>query len=154
MAKATVTCTCKVCGATFKREAFKRNRAEADSWEAWAAENIDTCPSCYKAEKQQKEAERVAARSQQLPQLEGSEKQVSWANTIRDNMISENHLARGIRDGEFINQDGTTLTFQQAQEFWATADSTPEQKSAADAIIKLFTEIQAKWFIDHRFDRF
>lgn len=154
MAKARVTCTCKTCGATFTKETIKRNRAEADSWEAWAAENIDICPDCYRAEKKQKEAERVAARSQQLPQLQGSEKQVAWANTIRDKMISENQLAQGIRDGEFINPDGTVLTFQQAQEFWATVDFTPEQQVAADAVIKLFTETQAKWFIDHRFDRF
>lgn len=154
MAKARVTCTCKICGATFTRETIKRNRAEADNWDAWAAENIDTCPDCFRAEKKQKEAERVAARSQQLPQLQGSEKQVAWANTIRDKMISENQLAQGIRDGEFINPDGTTLTFQQAQEFWATVDFTPEEKTTADAVIKLFTETQAKWFIDHRFDRF
>ncbi len=154
MAKARVTCTCKICGATFTRETIKRNRAEADNWEAWAAENIDTCPGCFRAQQQKEKELEAAARSSQLPQLQGSEKQVAWANTIRDKMISENQLAQGIRDGEFINQDGTTLTFQQAQEFWATADSTPAQQAAADAVIKLFTETQAKWFIDHRFDRF
>ena len=77
----------------------------------------------------------MAARSQQLPQLQGSEKQVAWANAIRDKMISENQLAQGIRDGEFLNPDGTVLTFQQAQEFWATVDFTPEEKTTADAVI-------------------
>lgn len=153
MAKARVTCTCKACGATFTRETIKRNRAEADSWEAWAAENIDTCPSCYKAEKQQKEAERVAARSQQLPQLEGSEKQVSWANAIRDKMISENQVAKGIIDGEFQNPDGSVLTFRQAQEIWSVGEFSPGDKKTVDTVIKLFTETQAKWFIDHRFDK-
>lgn len=154
MAKARVTCTCKICGATFTRETIKRNRAEADSWEAWAAENIDTCPSCYRAEKKQKEAEHVAARSQQLPQLQGSEKQVAWANSIRNKMISENQVAKGIIDGEFQNPDGSVLTFQQAQELWTGAEFTEAEKKTVDTVIKLFTETQAKWFIDHRFDRF
>ena len=47
MAKARATCTCKTCGATFERTADKRNRAECDSWEQWAVENITECPSCY-----------------------------------------------------------------------------------------------------------
>lgn len=153
MAKAKATCTCKTCGATFTRETIKRNRSEADSWEAWAAENIDTCPSCYRAEKKQKEAERVAARSQQLPQLQGSEKQVAWANTIRDKIISENQVAKGIVDGEFQNPDGSVLTFRQAQEIWSVGEFSPENKKTVDTVIKLFTETQAKWFIDHRFDK-
>lgn len=154
MVKARATCTCKICGATFTRETIKRNRAEADSWEAWAAENIDTCPDCYRAEKKQKEAERVASRSQQLPQLQGSEKQVAWANTIRNKMISENKVAKGIVDGEFQNPDGSVLTFQQAKEIWSVGEFSPENKKTVDSVIKLFTETQAKWFIDHRFDRF
>lgn len=153
MAMAEVELVCSTCGKTFTHRKKRYNRADADQYEEWARAHIDTCPDCFRAQQQKEKELEAAARSSQLPQLQGSEKQVAWANTIRDKMISENHLARGIRDGEFINQDGTTLTFQQAQEFWATADSTPEQKSAADAIIKLFTETQAKWFIDHRFDR-
>lgn len=153
MAMAEVELVCSTCGKTFTHRKKRYNRADADQYEEWARAHIDTCPDCFRAQQQKEKELEAAARSSQLPQLQGSEKQVAWANTIRDKMISENQLAQGIRDGEFINPDGTTLTFQQAQEFWATADSTPEQKSAADAIIKLFTETQAKWFIDHRFDR-
>lgn len=154
MAMAEVELVCSTCGKTFTHRKKRYNRADADQYEEWARAHIDTCPDCFRA-KQQKEKElEAAARSSQLPQLQGSEKQVAWANTIRDKMISENQLAQGIRDGEFINPDGTTLTFQQAQEFWATVDFTPEEKTTADAVIKLFTETQAKWFIDHRFDRF
>lgn len=154
MAMAEVELVCSTCGKTFTHRKKRYNRADADQYEEWARAHIDTCPDCFRAQQQKEKELEAAARSSQLPQLQGSEKQVAWANTIRDKMISENQLAQGIRDGEFINPDGTTLTFQQAQEFWATADCTPEQKSAADAIIKLFTETQAKWFIDHRFDRF
>lgn len=154
MAKARATCTCKTCGATFIRETIKRSRSEADSWEAWAAENIDTCPDCYRAQQQKKEKSLEAARNQQLPQLLGSEKQVAWANAIRNKMISENQVAKGIIDGEFENPDGSVLTFQQAQELWTGAEFTESEKKTVDSVIKLFTETQAKWFIDHRFDRF
>lgn len=153
MAKARATCTCKTCGATFTRETIKRNRSEADSWEAWAAENIDTCPGCFRAQQQKEKELEAAARSSQLPQLQGSEKQVAWANAIRNKMISENQVAKGIIDGEFQNPDGSVLTFRQAKEIWSVGEFTPENKKTVDSVIKLFTETQAKWFIDHRFDK-
>lgn len=51
MAKATATCTCATCGATFTRTNICRNRREADGWEAWAAANFDECDACYTARK-------------------------------------------------------------------------------------------------------
>lgn len=47
MAKAHAICTCITCGSTFEKTADKRNRAECDSWEAWAVENFTECPTCY-----------------------------------------------------------------------------------------------------------
>ena len=58
MAKATATCTCATCGATFTRTNICRNRREADGWEAWAAANFDECDACYTA---RKASEREAA---------------------------------------------------------------------------------------------
>ena len=63
MAKATAICTCKECGKEFTKEATKRNRKEADSWEEWAEANFDLCPQCWG--KQQREKER-----QEPPTLE------------------------------------------------------------------------------------
>lgn len=154
MAMAEVTLVCSTCGKTFTHRQKRYNRADADQYEDWARAHIDTCPDCFRAQQQQKEAERVAARSQQLPQLQGSEKQVAWANSIRNKMISENQVAKGIIDGEFENPDGSVLTFRQAQEIWSVGEFSPENKKTVDTVIKLFTETQAKWFIDHRFDRF
>ena len=57
MAKATATCTCRVCGGTFEKSTTCRNRSEADSWEAWAVKNFDLCPSCYGKQKMQQERE-------------------------------------------------------------------------------------------------
>lgn len=55
MANATAICTCRKCGNTFQKIKKCYNRAEADSWEAWAQKNYDLCDSCYAAE--QREAE-------------------------------------------------------------------------------------------------
>lgn len=55
MAKATAICTCKTCGAKFEKTAIKRNRSECDSWEAWAAETFDECPSCWGKRKREEE---------------------------------------------------------------------------------------------------
>lgn len=154
MAMAEVELVCSTCGKTFTHRQKRYNRADADRYEEWARAHIDTCPDCFRAQKQKEKELEAAARSSQLPQLQGSKKQVAWANSIRNKMISENQVAKGIIDGEFQNQDGTALTFQQAQEFWTGAEFTEAKQKAVDTVIKLFTETQAKWFIDHRFDRF
>lgn len=154
MAMAEVELVCSTCGKTFTHRQKRYNRADADQYEDWARAHIDTCPDCFRAQKQKEKELEAAARSSQLPQLQGSEKQVAWANSIRNKMISENEVAKGIIDGEFQNPDGSVLTFQQVQEIWSVGDFRPEDKKTVDTVIKLFTETQAKWFIDHRFDRF
>lgn len=58
MAKARAICTCKRCGQTFTREAYKRNTREAAAWEAWAVDHFDTCPDCYRAEAREAEKEK------------------------------------------------------------------------------------------------
>lgn len=154
MAMAEVELVCSTCGKTFTHRQKRYNRADADQYEEWARAHIDTCPDCFRAQKQKEKELEAAARSSQLPQLQGSEKQVAWANSIRNKMISENQVAKGLIDGEFENPDGSVLTFQQAQEFWVGAEFEESEKKTVDTVIKLFTETQAKWFIDHRFDRF
>lgn len=66
MAKATATCTCATCGATFTRTKICRNRREADGWEAWAAANFDECDACYTARKAS-EREAATAAEAELP---------------------------------------------------------------------------------------
>ena len=48
MAKARAICICSTCGKEFTKTKQCKNRAEADSFEQWAKENIDTCPDCYR----------------------------------------------------------------------------------------------------------
>lgn len=94
MAKATATCTCKTCGKEFEVSAIKYNRREADSWAVWASDHYIECDDCYKARlAKERDAENTraaeAAISSGLRDLEGSDKQVAWATTIRQKALQK-----------------------------------------------------------------
>lgn len=88
MAKATATCTCCECGKSFTASRILATRAQANNWEAWAVSNIIECDECRAKAREEEKAvananAKAAAKEFELPELQGSEKQVSWANTIR-----------------------------------------------------------------------
>lgn len=97
MAKATITCRCKICGKTFEHTKDCYNRADANAYEQWAEQNITVCPACYAASK------KAAARSKldayiaenfgaehPLPEISGvSEKQIAYAASLRSKLIGE-----------------------------------------------------------------
>ena len=97
MAKAEITYTCKVCGNQAKASAIKCNRAEAERWHEWAKDAYDLCPEYYA--KSMKEAHEAlvqadmeafaAATTVELARLNGSPKQIAWAEKIRCDRISE-----------------------------------------------------------------
>lgn len=93
MAKGTATCTCKYCGKTFEVSKVCGNRKAADEFVAYAEANFDECPECRAAriEKEREEANRKSAENAAAagyPELTGTQKQVAWANTIRDKFLS------------------------------------------------------------------
>lgn len=98
MAKATAIMICPVCGAEVKWSVEKHNHAEADNFESYYNGKKRLCPECYKKslqEEREKEAARNADAFQELcekyhivlPALEGSEKQVKWAEDIRSEKL-------------------------------------------------------------------
>lgn len=91
MAQANVYITCTECGKEFRHTKICYNRAAADSYEEWARENITTCPECYKAAKKAEEqaTEEKALDGVELVELQGTEKQVAWANDIRRKICAE-----------------------------------------------------------------
>ena len=96
MAKARIDVKCTGCGRDYTIEKICGNRRQADEFEAWVARQSDhLCPECYakmmaaKRQAEQAAANKAAAEaSEDLPTLEGSEKQVTWATTIRANALS------------------------------------------------------------------
>lgn len=94
MAMAKAICRCATCGEEFEYRARKMNSRDARDFEKWAAEHFDECPECRqkRIEREREEAALEAAEAAKAngwPELTGSEKQVSWANRIRDERISE-----------------------------------------------------------------
>lgn len=99
MAKAIAHCTCSICGASFDRISTQRNRREADNYVAWAETHCTTCPACYRAQRQQDEAEQAAALKVELnlPEISAvSDKQRDYAERLRDRYIISH--AKGLRD--------------------------------------------------------
>lgn len=85
MAKASIAITCSSCGKEFTHTKDCANRAQAESYTAWAKDNITVCPSCYYKMHEAAEAaeQEEALKGIELAQLEGTEKQVGWATKIR-----------------------------------------------------------------------
>ena len=91
MAKGEITKTCAKCGKRFTRAKDFFKRADATRWEIWAESNINLCEDCSKAiaaEKTLREA-LVFAKEINLPVLEGSDKQVAWAEKIRYTVLKD-----------------------------------------------------------------
>lgn len=88
MVKSRVTCTCCECGKSFTASKILASRDQANNWKEWAVSNIIECDECRaKSREEEKAAANAksaeAAKEFSLPELSGSEKQISWANTIR-----------------------------------------------------------------------
>ncbi|QIG78219.1 hypothetical protein BIBE0010001c01_00033 [Bifidobacterium phage BigBern1] len=94
---------------------------EREKKAAWYG-SID-CPACRAAKARQEH--------DGLPALEGTDRQVAWADDIRDEVLDE---ARNDRDG------------------WADHGAAEEQIAAADRIIAwLKGQTSASWWIDHQY---
>lgn len=88
MAKATAACTCCECGKSFTASRILASRDQANNWEEWAKSNIIQCDECRaKAREEEKAVANAKAAEEtkefELPELQGTEKQIAWANTIR-----------------------------------------------------------------------
>lgn len=88
MAKREAECTCKTCGKTFYRTVDGYNSRDAESKMKWAERFFDECTDCWKKRQEDEQREKAEqAISEELPELNGTEKQVKWANGLRDKWI-------------------------------------------------------------------
>lgn len=134
MAKATITIKCKTCGKEFTVSKNCYNRTEADSWERWAANHYTTCSECYAQKKQ-------PAASSNPPELEGPERQISWATSIRAKF--EKEISSFIADFE------KTL-----KELKASDEATPAHiahiAKCHKVMAKMLSVTSRRWWIDNR----
>lgn len=139
MAVGVASCTCERCGARFEKRATRANRREADSWVEWAEKNITVCDECLYTERKAK-ADDISRRaaSAGLPELTGSEKQITWAQQIRY---------------EFAD---VVTRFWQDVEDGKCGDITSEQTQASIKRTKnvlnyiFVSKTSASWWIDNR----
>jgi len=129
------------CGHSAEIQLFGPTKARYRKIE-WLEES-GVCPECYKA---QKDAERAAAtqkaaeeaKSSGLPELIGSEKQVAWAESIRNEALNHNNK---------INDDPQIIADQ-------PEEKQEEARRALEILItarkRLEVETSAKWWIDNR----
>lgn len=104
-------------------------------------ETSGDCPECYKKRIEanraaQDAAAKQAAIEQELPALTGTEKQIAWAETLRQKMLASLE--------EMLEEER-----QHHFGFKQEALDNPVFMQAVDSI---YHESAAKWWIDHRFD--
>lgn len=83
---------CEGCGEMFRHRKACQNRDAAADYEDWARENITLCPACYREGMEriqmEKDAAAIAEKGLILPEIDGTEKQIAWANKIRLHAIA------------------------------------------------------------------
>ena len=130
MAKYSVNYTC---GHKDEVELFGKYslRDERIKW----LENNAVCPECYRAAKEAERAratQAAAEKNKGLPQLEGSEKQIAWAETIRAGKMEE---AKAVLERSL-------------------SAATDEQKNIAQLVSDIYKKWEstssAKWWIENR----
>jgi len=142
MAIAKVELKCSVCGETYTAEKKCYNRTEANNWESYMSGRDGTCRECYgkmmaakreqgKAEEAAKVAEAVTKCPLSLPELIGSEKQVKWANDLRNRLIAQMSI-RGIKWNIIANRE-----FPEAHKDELNANADKLLESSAKAWIDM-----------------
>lgn len=139
MAKVKVKIICKKCGCEFIHVRDFSSRAEADNYEEWAKENIKICNKCHKHEKENKEVEEALEILKSYPELcelNGTEKQIAWANKIRAKIVSK--LAKRSKIPE--KTIGNINTIKKA-DWWIDNRECFEQdwRTAVDRLRKYYT---------------
>ena len=100
MAMANVALTCTECGKKYTVTKKCNSRSEADNYETYMTDKDGLCTECWAKEQQAKReadkkelndkvAEKLEAAGIELPELTGSEKQVTWALQIRHNVFTD-----------------------------------------------------------------
>lgn len=123
MAIASVTLKCTVCGKEFEIRKNCFNRSDADSYEEWAKDHIDTCPECKKAARIAAEEDKVG--EWKTVELTGSEKQIKWANDLRRECIIA-----------LLN--------------YAKPDTDAKRERFQQVVDALNTKTESRWWIDNR----
>lgn len=139
MAKAKIRITCKKCGKIFTWSKTYVNRAAADAGEKWALNEISECPDCVFQEKIEYENKKAKEMTEELnlPQLEGTEKQTAWANTIRIKFMEDyKSISSKPRNKRFKSIFEKIVANERSAQFWINERQTSFNSLIDDYNIK------------------
>lgn len=136
MAKAKITCKCEICGGTFEHVRTCANSSAADSYAEWAAEHVTVCPACYAAAKKAEAASKLNAyiaenfgTEHPLPKITGvSEKQISYAEALRDEFISRDLAGCHVKLARFFAVEDKVRLENMSEEWHAAAEKRAESE--------------------------
>lgn len=142
MAKYDVTYKC---GHTHKLELYGKIDDRINKI-AWLEENA-LCPECFKKQK----LEEAISKANDLPLLEGSEKQIAWAMTIRQEWI-ERGKSFLERKGLDYNENLNTLlkNYKNNKESFDNNEERNHPVSDLWFLLLAHIERSAKFFIENR----
>lgn len=116
----------------------------------YRAEHYCTCPECQ-ARKREEENKKNAelAKNMSLPDLEGSEKEVAFANTIRTRFIQKNPALKE-KVQKSLEEKGKDWIIEKCM----SAETYQQRVGARNIMLMLnsLTNNSAKWFIENRFE--
>ena len=141
MILAHATCTCKRCGKTFERESRWWNDQKAREWVEWAEKNITLCPECRcddyvaGAAKLAREASAIG-----LPALQGSAKQITWAEYIRAELLES---------AEEYLKDNWNMT-SMLDDAAVKVHNEKVLHVLGQILVQIRQEPRAAWWISHR----
>ncbi len=166
---------CATCEAEIK--VIASSRKEVNQKAAWYVSKGTVCPVCWKTEQDKKRAAELIvateeAISEELPELQGSEKQIAWATTIRHKLLNNIQLAYENKaekfyfawsaiesllgkdmlnqlDNEFASLGLNTFSerYNHKQEFLVQFLNSDRMLRALDS---LQSKTSANWWIDNR----
>lgn len=134
--KYTVKCSC---GHEIEVNIYGKE-SERESKIKWY-ETEAVCPECYKSKMENER--KAAADGLNLPELEGSEKQVAWAEKIRAAFI------RSYESTVNTYAKGTQEQREATKKAIDAATANPRVK-LYKKVIAVFEEKSAKWWIENR----
>ncbi len=160
MAIASVKITCTTCGKTFEHRKECHNRTEANEYESWAENHIDTCPECRRKQIADEKSALLntvlGEYDLSLPELDGvSEKQISYAVSVRNRYLSGDIVAVK-RYGKGMLQFSDNAYMQEFERECAKHGMTAEEgiaysikEAGLDTIHFLLTSTSAADVLDH-----
>lgn len=140
MAQYTIT---HACGHEHTHQLYGKT-AGRERKEQWLASGV--CPACYKAEQEAKrqaanEAAQAANASAGLPALEGTPKQIAWAETIRAGYAEQiDQIKARLEAAGGLDKLRTQSPAEKVAAF-------ERQLASMDALL---AKVSAAWWIDHR----